>query len=146
MAVDHTEVQNAAKTDPLDIRKVSAIKTLIYELASRQEALFQVFDEDFPPQICRGDIAMVRRYAISQFKKGDILIYKRDGIKFGRFLKLVTSSRGLEIMVNPPSPLHEQEMVPQMDMIGRVVAVERKGKRHTLHNGALGSLLSLFGW
>lgn len=145
MALNKSDSPHSGEIEVVDLNESSMIKTVLFDLLNHQESRLKIYEDAFPPLIKRDDTVVVQKSALNGYKKGDTVVYTKEGLRFGKFQKLTTTPEGLAMAITPPNPLQAEERVPHDDIIGKVVAVEREGKKHTFRRGLLGKLLEKLG-
>jgi hypothetical protein len=145
MTLNKSDSPHSGDIEVVNLNESSVIKTVLFDLVNNRESRLKIYEDAFPPIIKREDTVVVQRSALNGYKKGDTVIYTREGLRFGKFQKLTTTPEGLAMAITPPNPLQAQESILHDDIIGKVVAVEREGKKRTFRPGMLGKLLEMLG-
>jgi hypothetical protein len=87
------------------------------------------------PWVRGGDVLVVRRAAARSLRRGDIVLFARQGRLFAHRLLRVKHSggRGAPVLLTRGDALpNPDEPVTSRELLGRVMAVERDGRRRDL--------------
>jgi hypothetical protein len=97
-------------------------------LREGQAVRFRAAGLSMEPAIRDGDDLTVAPVAIESVRRGDVLLYRAGGrLTAHRVIGRVEGRQGV-LRVRGDAPSWEEERVPRRDVLGRVVAVERRGQ------------------
>jgi len=97
------------------------------EIMSKGSLLrFRALGSSMEPFLFSRDILTIKPASISELKKGDIILFE-DSI--GNPILHRIHEKSKEILVNGDNPLSESEAVSENKILGKIINVERNGKR-----------------
>ena len=113
----------------------SYLDVLVSEVLEKgQPARFKVRGRSMRPFLREGDTALVEPVAGAQLRVGHIVVWRRPwgGCTMHRLVRIDTSASGTVFITRGDNSALEDMPVPPAELIGRVVEVERDGRRLAL--------------
>ena len=94
------------------------------------EVRIHVSGTSMVPAILPGDLIIVQRAAISEISVGTIVLYAREGRLFAHRVMEFSANAGQAVLVTRGDCLcYNDPMVLPEELLGKVVSVERRGRR-----------------
>jgi signal peptidase I len=103
---------------------------------------FRAIGESMQPTIEDGELIAVEPVSPSVIRRGDILLYRGDGgVRIHRVIGISRSERNHSFRLCGDASVSSDTPIEATQILGRVVAVERRGQSRTLDT----RLVTLFG-
>jgi hypothetical protein len=105
----------------------NTVEGLAAEVLSRfDEVRLRVIGSSMLPSVQPGDVLTIRRCAMSAVESGAIVLFTRDGRLFAH---RVVARRNTHLATRGDALDRQDPAVPQNQLLGRVVALTRNGRR-----------------
>jgi hypothetical protein len=138
-------------------RQQAAVELAREELAQGALLRLRVAGSSMAPLVERGDLVLVQRANLEDLRRGDLLLVEQEGDFLVHRLVAAPRRRGAryrgpdahQIQTKGDNASYADLPLLPQDVLGRVVAVEREGRRIELGRGwwpMVNWLLGLLGW
>ncbi len=124
----------------------TAVELVREELAQGALLRLRVSGQSMAPLVERGDLVLVQRVTPADLRRGDLLLVEQGG-DFLVHRLVANDTHGVRTKGDKSS--YADLPLPPQDVLGRVVAVERDGRRIELGRGwwpLVNRLLGILGW
>lgn len=128
------------------IRQRAAVELAREKLAQSSLVRLRVSSDSMAPLIEQGDTVLVRSVHPRDLRRGDLLLVERDG---SFLVHRLVAAGAHDVQTKGDNVSHADPAVALQEVLGRVVAVERGGRRIELEEGRwplVNRSLGLLGW